>query len=62
MKKNMTQKKKHPTCLAALDFEILCRTQGKEFAIKVMRLAAALGQERLDQNNLAPPTMPEPPI
>ena len=44
-----SQKKLKPKSLVELDFEILCNTEGKEKAIEIMLIIAALktnGQKR----------------
>ncbi len=44
-KPEVTQKNKQPTCLAELDFEILCKTKGREFAIRAMLEIIAIRNE-----------------
>ena len=50
MKKPKLKQKKQPQCLASLDYEILCKTEGTEFADKVMLTAIGLRKERLARN------------
>jgi len=39
--------KKVPTCLAELDFEILCKTRGKEVALRTFQIISAIRKEKL---------------
>ena len=45
-KKQRGSIKKHPTCLAALDFEILCRLEGKASALRVFLMIIAIKKEK----------------
>ncbi len=44
-KKQRGSIKKHPTCLASLDFEILCKLEGKAFALRVYLMIIARNKE-----------------
>lgn len=65
MKTTAEPQKKQPRCLAALDFEILCRLEGKEFAIRVFLMAIAMQKEReleAAYEPSRPRPMPIPPL
>ncbi|MBK5275609.1 MAG: hypothetical protein JJE30_11225 [Desulfuromonadales bacterium] len=50
------------SCLAKLDFKILCETQGKEEAIKIFRIINALKMDRMASKieKPEPPSYPKP--